>query len=114
VDKIQDMQWCPNSLHVLCTLSKRSTVQVWSVRDPQFSFKIEEGAAGVQKALWAPDGQNILIVADFQIRLTVWSLVDSACTVLRGPKFHDKGIAFSEDGALAVVLEVRTIRHVPG
>ena len=56
-----------------------SLVQVWSVSDPDWACSIEEGAAGVQHARWAPDGQHVLVVSDFQIRTSVWSLVTKQC-----------------------------------
>lgn len=106
LDKIRDIQWCPNSLYVLCVLSKRPDVQIWSIRDPSFSCRIQNKAAGVQRALWTPDAQSVLVVADFQIRLSVWSIADSSCTHLPGPKFGERGIDFTSNGTMMAVLEV--------
>ena len=58
--------------------------------------------------MWAPDGLSVLVVADFQIRISIISLVDSSVKVMRGPKFADQGIAFSPDGRLLAYAEVRS------
>lgn len=55
---------------------------------------------------WSPDGLSVLLVADFAVRMTVWSLVDSKCTYLPGPKFAAKGWAFSPRADTLAVLEV--------
>lgn len=57
---------------------------------------------------WSPDGQNIILVADFQIRLTIWSLVNRSCLHINGPKFADRGLGFSPDGSVMALLEVRS------
>ena len=107
LDKIQHIEWCPHSNYVLCALFKRPIVQVWSVQEPDWTCKIDEGPAGVQHARWSPDGQHILVTADFQIRITIWSLVDRSCTYIKGPKHGTKGLAFSPDGQHLALAEVR-------
>lgn len=52
---------------------------------------------------------SVLLVADFRVRLTVWSLVERKPIYLTGPKFADRGIAFSPAGDQLAVLEVRAI-----
>lgn len=49
----------------------------------------------------------MLAVADFSLRITVWSLTDRRCTYLRGPKHGQRGLAFSPEGGHLAVLEVR-------
>jgi len=78
------------------------------VKDPDWTCKIDEGPAGVNAPRWSPDGQNIILVADFQIRLTIWSLVNRSCLHINGPKFADRGLAFSPDGSVMALLEVRS------
>ena len=68
--------------------------------------KIDEGSAGVRNCIWAPDGCSILVVADFQIRISVYSLLDHSVKLMRGPKYPDKGISFSPDGQLLAYAEV--------
>ncbi len=58
--------------------------------------------------MWAPDGLSVIILADYQIRTTVWSLMDRKCTYLRGTKYKNKGCVFSPDNTTLAVLEVRS------
>jgi WD40 repeat protein len=106
LDKIHHMEWSCTSTYVLCLLKDRGIVQVWSVDDPDWTCKIDDGPAGIQHASWSSDGQSIIVIADFQIRMTVWSLVDRSCKYLKGPKHAAKGMAFSPDGEYLAVLEV--------
>jgi WD40 repeat protein len=48
--------------------------------------------------LWSPDSRHVLTVADFQIHLTVWSLLDRSSKCIKNPKFTHAGISFSSDG----------------
>ncbi len=54
----------------------------------------------------SPDGLSVLIVADFGVRMTVWSLVDRRCAYLPGPKHAARGLAFEPEGGCMAVLEV--------
>ncbi|KAK9835213.1 hypothetical protein WJX81_006183 [Elliptochloris bilobata] len=105
LDRIKRVEFCCRSEYILCALEKRPVVQVWCLADAKWQCTVEEGAAGVQHACWAPDGQHILVVADFQIRLTVWSLVTKLCIHLPGPKLGPGGLAFSPDGSMLALAE---------
>ena len=107
LDRIEALAWSPDSDHILCGLFKRATVQVFCASDPDWACTIAEGPAGVAAARWTPDGRHILLTADFNLRLSVWSLVDQSCQYLRGPKHAAAGLAFSPDGAQLAVLHVR-------
>lgn len=74
--------------------------------DPDWACSIAEGPAGITAARWTPDGQHILLTADFNVRLSVWSLVDQSCVYLRGPKHAHAGLAFSPDGRLLALAHV--------
>eukprot|EP00195_Chlamydomonas_chlamydogama_P006395 CAMPEP_0202899000 /NCGR_PEP_ID=MMETSP1392-20130828/7362_1 /ASSEMBLY_ACC=CAM_ASM_000868 /TAXON_ID=225041 /ORGANISM="Chlamydomonas chlamydogama, Strain SAG 11-48b" /LENGTH=368 /DNA_ID=CAMNT_0049585083 /DNA_START=375 /DNA_END=1481 /DNA_ORIENTATION=- len=80
-------------------------IQVWSAEQPDWTCKIDEGPAGVQAVRWTPDASSILVVAGYQIRTTVWSLLERRCHYLSGPKLPDKGITFSPDGCYMAQLE---------
>lgn len=51
-------------------------------------------------------------MADFQIRMTIWSLVNRTCLHINGPKFADRGVGFSPDGSLMALLEVRSSCYI--
>ena len=73
-------------------------VQVWSVSQPEWHCKVDEGPVGLAFARWAPDGRHVLAAADFQLRITIWSLLDRSVCYIRFPKFAKEGLAFSPDG----------------
>lgn len=106
LDKVHSIEWSPDSRYVLCGLYDRSVIQVWSAEDPDWTCKIDEGPAGIKHTCWLPDGTSVLLVADFCIRMTVWSLVERRCGYLPGPKFASKGIVTGQQSDLLVVLEV--------
>lgn len=132
LDKVEEVIWSCDSAYLLCGLYKRGIVQVWSVDDHTWTCKIDEGPAGVAHARWAPSGRrdgfssvrkpgrpaveshparrHVITVADFKLRLSVWSLVDRSCVQYPSPKVTEagKGIAFTEDGRFMALAEVRT------
>jgi hypothetical protein len=59
--------------------------------------------------MWTPDCKSVLVVADFQIRISAYSLLDDTVTAIRGPKFADKALAFSPDGETLAYAEVSPI-----
>jgi hypothetical protein len=56
----------------------------------------------------------VVVTAEFQIRIAVWSLLDRRCHYLRGPKHPDRGLEFSPDARRMAVLEVRVCVVVGG
>ena len=74
-------------------------MQLWSLDDPLWYCRVTEGAAGVAHARWAPDARHVLTTADFNLHLTVWSLVDQSSVRIRRAKLGgDAGAAFSHGG----------------
>ena len=106
LDRISQIEWSCDSDHILCALYKRPTLQLWSVSQPDWSCKIDEGAAGISHVRWSPNGQHIIVTADFQIRMTIWSLTERTCIHVKGPKYPCKGLGFSPEGDMMAVAEV--------
>ena len=44
-----------------------ASVQVWSLEQPEWTCKIDEGSAGLVDACWSPDGRHILTTAEFNV-----------------------------------------------
>ncbi|KAF6149891.1 hypothetical protein GIB67_008612 [Kingdonia uniflora] len=82
-------------------------IQAWSLIQPDWTCKIDEGPAGISYARWSPDSRHILTTSDFQLRLTVWSLVNTACVHVQWPKHASKGVSFTQDGKFAAVCTRR-------
>lgn len=72
-----------DSTLILCASYKKAVVQAFSVVDLDWVCKIDESAVGLAFARWAPDSTQILCVAEFNIRLTAWSLTDRGCFQLK-------------------------------
>lgn len=41
--------------------------QVWSLDQPDWRCKIDEGLAGLEAVRWSPDSRHILSTAEFQV-----------------------------------------------
>lgn len=65
------MEWAPDSCYLLTANYKRGVVEVWSVNDPDWRCKIDEGAAGLIKVCWAPDSRHVLTTAEFHVSCTL-------------------------------------------
>ncbi|MEW5306293.1 MAG: hypothetical protein WDW38_009141 [Sanguina aurantia] len=110
LDRVSDIQWSPDSCYVMCGLFSRGILQIWSVDQPEWTCKIDEGPAGVSSVQWTPDGLSVVVVADFRIRTTVWNLTDRKCTYLPGPKSAKGALKFSPGGGQLALLERRELR----
>ncbi|NXF97259.1 WRP73 protein, partial [Eubucco bourcierii] len=110
LDQIQYIEWSSDSLFILCAMYKRGIVQVWSLEQPGWHCKIDEGSAGLVASCWSPDGRHILNTTEFHLRITVWSLCTKSVSYIKYPKACQQGIAFSRDGHYVAVAERRDCR----
>uniref|UniRef100_A0A663LWM0 WD repeat containing, antisense to TP73 n=1 Tax=Athene cunicularia TaxID=194338 RepID=A0A663LWM0_ATHCN len=107
LDQIQYIEWSSDSLFILCAMYKRGVVQVWSLEQPDWHCKIDEGSAGLVASCWSPDGRHILNTTEFHLRITVWSLCTKSVSYIKYPKACQQGIAFTKDGRYMAVAERR-------
>ncbi|KAH1139058.1 hypothetical protein GLYMA_10G194400v4 [Glycine max] len=107
LDKISYIEWALDSEYILCGLYKKPMIQAWSLTQPEWTCKIDEGPAGIAYARWSPDSRHILTTSDFQLRLIVWSLLNTACVHLQWPKHASKGVSFTRDGKFAAICSRR-------
>ena len=49
LDRVAHVAWSPDSSHVMCVLQQRAMVQVYSMADPKWIARIDEGSAGAPK-----------------------------------------------------------------
>lgn len=107
MDKISYIEWALDSEYVLCGLYKRPIIQAWSITQPEWTCKIDDGPAGIAYARWSPDSRHILTTSDFHLRLTVWSLLSTACVHMQWPKHASKCVSFTRDGKFAAICTRR-------
>uniref|UniRef100_H2Y8F9 Anaphase-promoting complex subunit 4 WD40 domain-containing protein n=1 Tax=Ciona savignyi TaxID=51511 RepID=H2Y8F9_CIOSA len=107
MDAVQSLEWSSDSQFLLCAMYKRGLVQVWSVEQPDWTCKIDEGSAGLIHAQWSPDGRHVLTTASFNLRITVWSLVNKSISYIRYIKNSKDCLSFSSSGKYLAVGESR-------
>ncbi|EHB18898.1 WD repeat-containing protein 8 [Heterocephalus glaber] len=107
LDQVQHMEWSADSLFILCAMYKRGLVQVWSLEQPEWHCKIDEGSAGLVASCWSPDGRHILNTTEFHLRITVWSLCTKSVSYIKYPKACLQGITFTRDGRYMALAERR-------
>ena len=110
LDSVDCMEWSSDSLFILCGMFKRALVQVWSLEQPNWYCKIDEGVAGLEAVKWSPDGRHILSMATLQIRISIWSLIDKSVAYMRYPKYANQGLDFTKDGKYMALAERRNCK----
>ena len=88
IDIVSHLEWSPDGVYLLIGISKRAQAFVRSMEDPDWNCKIDEGLAGMVNCLWAPTSRHVITVSEFNVRLTVWSMIDKSVQYIQCPK-HD-------------------------
>ncbi|KAL2103361.1 hypothetical protein ACEWY4_000229 [Coilia grayii] len=107
LDQVDHIEWSSDSVLILCAMYKRGLVQVWSLKQPDWHCKIDEGSIGLLSSRWSPDGRHILNTTEFHLRITVWSLCNKSVSYIKYPKACEKGMDFSADGRYMALAERR-------
>lgn len=47
------------------------SIQVWSLEQPEWHCKIDEGSAGLVASCWSPDGRHILNTTEFHVSVSL-------------------------------------------
>lgn len=103
VDKVEKVEFSPDSAYILCGQYSRCLVQAFGIEDPKWTCKINENVAGLTLAKWASDSRHIITNSDFGIQMSIWSLVDNAIYTISSPKVGVSMSAFSDCGRLFAV-----------
>jgi WD40 repeat protein len=56
-------------------------------------------------ARWSPDSRRILTVSDFNVKMTIWSLIDRSTCYINYPKYADKALSFTSNGYFMALAE---------
>lgn len=86
------MEFSPDSHYLLVAMSKKNLVEARAVYEEEWACKIEDPVLGILHARWAPDSRHILTFSDYQMRVSVYSLIDKTIQYIKHPKYPDKGI----------------------
>ena len=97
-DVVSYIKWSNDRKYILVSIWKRGVAYVKSLDDPDWNCKIDEGISGLMYARWVPDSRQVITVWDFQLRLTIWSLVDQNVFYIKSPKHHNKALSFTSNG----------------
>lgn len=81
--------------------------QIWSIEHPEWTCKIDEGSAGLVACHWSPDSRHVLTMSDFQLRITLWSLISKSVAYIKHPKLLQGGLDFSGDSKFMALAERR-------
>lgn len=109
LDRVVSVDFSPDGTMVMARLvPSRSMVQVFKVDEPDWTAKVDEGAAGIANAIWTPDSRGIITFAEFGVRLSAWNLSNKAVTHIHAPKLLTaRGVTFSPQGNLMALAERR-------
>jgi len=102
---ISHIGWSCDSEYLLAACAKKGAVNVFKLRDEDWSSRIDSGAEGLVKAEWAPDGRTILCFSEWGLRVTIWSLVTGTATYIQFPVHPDRGYTFRADGRYFILAE---------
>jgi len=113
-EQVSHIEFSPDSKHILVVMTKKNMVEARSISEEDWLCKIEDNLAGVVFARWTPDSRHIITFSDFQLKASIYSLVDKNIYYIKNPKFPDKGLTFSNDGKFMALAERREAKDYVG
>lgn len=109
------IEWSPDSSLILCGIFKSTYVEIKSLDNPEWQCKINEGFSGLNHIKWVPDSRKLISSCEFNIKLSVWSLIDKTFSFINNPKFNDdKCAVFSNSGLFAAIPERKDLHDYVG
>ncbi|CAG8772584.1 3255_t:CDS:2, partial [Dentiscutata heterogama] len=93
---------------------KKGDIIIRDIYDPTWKKSIKEGPAGLLNVKWNLDGKSIMCFSDFELRITIWSLITNNGYYIQDPKYHNKGFCFREDPPWFILAERRECKDFIG
>ena len=91
---ISNFLWSPDSSLVLMAFYKTGICEIRSISNPKWTCTINESQSGIINCLWTPDSRKIILFNDFNVRLSIWSLVDKSTVYINVLPFVKKEISW--------------------
>ena len=113
-DFVENIQWSNDSELILIGLYKRDLCEIRNIKKPKWICRIDEGLAGMNYARFSPDSRHVLTVCHYNVKLTIWSLIDKTTFIISMPKFSNKGISFTSNGNFMALAEVKDANDIIG
>ena len=90
-DEITHIKWSSNSQWIIVGVFVRNLIFVQSITKEKQYYKIYEGLYGVVNSLFVPKSTHKIInINKYNIRLTVWNVIEQQCHFINDIKFPDK------------------------
>jgi WD40 repeat protein len=105
LDTIEEIVWAADSDLILVASYKLGSFQVFSISDETWTAQIDEGIHGCSRVEFAPDARHILSFSDYELLITIWSLITKEAMYIQYPKNIDRGHQFRSDGSYFCLLE---------
>jgi len=84
---ITKVQWSPDSQYIMAVQQQSELIHVFSIHDLEWHASINQGMTGLTNCQWAPCSRHILAFTDFNLRITIWSLIRKTVYYIKFPKF---------------------------
>ncbi len=65
-------------------------------------------------ARFSPDSRRVLSISEFNVRMTIWSLIDRSTCYISYPKYADKGLSFTSNGYFMALAERKETKDYVG
>ncbi|TPX37741.1 hypothetical protein SmJEL517_g00601 [Synchytrium microbalum] len=114
IDNVSEIGWSSDSELVLCASYKLGAIQIWSLADSAWTCRIDEGAGGLSSVRFTPDARHVMSFSEFQLRITIWSLVTKEAAYIQYPKYSDRAYSFRSDSKYLAVAERRDCKEYVG
>ncbi|CAG8434081.1 5284_t:CDS:2 [Diversispora eburnea] len=88
--RFQCIEWSSDSTLLLAANFNSGKIIIRDVNNPSWKKIIKEGPAGLLNVKWNPDGRSVMCFSDFQLRITIWSLMTNKGYCIQDPKYHNK------------------------
>jgi hypothetical protein len=98
LDEINDIDWSPDSLLILCGQHKRGVVHVFKTDNFAWAGFINNGMCGISNSLFCRDSRQVLTFTSQSTSVIVYNLIEAKKYPISNPKYSKKGFSFSYDG----------------